>query len=124
MRTNYCNKVKTGWSLALQLRESKDYNNSASRMYYSVFQAVLFYAVQKERFDREKARREQRNVHKLMKHVATEKMKHVRDSYEDLRELRNKADYDPEDVQQFELNASFVHSVETIKDFFLKEAMK
>ena len=106
------------------MRESKDYNNSASRMYYSVFQAVLFYAVQKERFDREKARREQRNVHKLMKHVATEKMKHVRDSYEDLRELRNKADYDPEDVQQFELNASFVHSVETIKDFFLKEAMK
>ena len=53
MSANYLNKVKTGWDLATQLHENHDYNNSASRMYYSVFQAVLYYAIRQEKYDRQ-----------------------------------------------------------------------
>ena len=59
-----------------------------------------------------------------MKQVVLRKMSSVRDSYEDLRELRNKADYDPENVTQSEFDTGFIHSIENIKDFFLKEAMQ
>jgi uncharacterized protein (UPF0332 family) len=123
----YADKVRKGWDLALKLRGEGDLNNSASRMYYAVFQAVLAYAIQKEGFDREKARRDKENVHSLMKRVVEQNVKNsrqARDTYEDLRELRNRADYDPDDVVKSDLEASFVYSVEGIKDFFLKKATK
>lgn len=44
------------------------------------------------------------------------------DAYDDLRGLRNKADYDPEDVHLSDLDLNFIQSVEKIKNFFLKEA--
>ena len=123
MSENYLSKVKTGWELATWLRDKQDYNNSASRMYYAVFQAVLTYAIRKEKFDREKAWDEKRNVHALMRRVVKEKMqKNDADAYDDLRGLRNKADYDPEDVHLSDLDLNFIQSVEKIKNFFLKEA--
>lgn len=124
MSANYLNKVHTGWDLATNLYDQHDYNNSASRMYYAVFQAVLAYAIRKKKFDREKARTEKKNVHMLMKDVVTQNMQNALDAYDDLRALRNKADYDPEDVMKSDLDTSFVNSVERIKDFFLKEATK
>jgi len=127
MSANYLNKVNTGWELSTRLHDQKDYNNSASRMYYAVFQAVLFYAIRKEKFNRETALKDKKNVHILMKRVVKEKMKDFKnafDAYEDLRVLRNQADYDPEDVRQSDLNSGFINSVETIKNFFLKEATK
>lgn len=120
----YADKVRIGWDLALSLRNAGDLNNSASRMYYAVFQAVLAYAVKKERFDREKHREK---VHSEMKRVLKEaaaRNKEWRDCYDDLRELRNRADYDPEDVTASAFDLNIVHQSECIKNFFLNEVSK
>ena len=58
-----------------------------------------------------------------MRRVVKEKMqKNDADAYDDLRGLRNKADYDPEDVHLSDLDLNFIQSVEKIKNFFLMEA--
>lgn len=121
---NYAEKVKTGWGLAISLRSSRDYNNSASRMYYSVFQAVLYYAVAKTQFDPVAKRAD---IHRCMSDLVKENFKEQKEYgriYGQLRKLRNQADYDPVNVSPSDLDQEFVHKIECIKDFFLKEVKR
>ncbi len=125
MSTNistYVKKSKTGWELALDLRHKGDLNNSASRMYYSVFQAVLIYAVRKEKFDCDLELEKNNNVHTSMQRIVKEKMNKFYRTYADLRGLRNKADYAPVEVTASEFNQELVFQVENIKNFFMKES--
>ncbi len=117
----YADKVRKGWDLALKLRASGDLNNSASRMYYAVFQSVLTYAVQKKKYNREKKRDTVHSDMKRMLKEAASKQRGWKDAYDDLRELRNRADYDPEDVSETDFDQRLVHQSECIKNFFLKE---
>ncbi len=120
--SNYTKKSKTGWELALDLRNKGDLNNSASRMYYSVFQAVLIYAVRKEKFDCDLEWEKNNNVHTSMQRVVKEKMKKSYRTYADLRGLRNKADYAPAEVTASEFDQELVFQAENIRDFFMKES--
>lgn len=127
MLNNYINKIDKGWDLAVSLRGEKDFNNSASRMYYSVFQAVKFYVIRKENYDSEKAREKKQKPHDFMRRVVKEKTKKNKlplDVYERLRVLRNKADYDPDDVTESELDLQIVNGAQDIKNFFLKKAQQ
>jgi len=119
----YADKVRKGWELALNLRDEGDLNNSASRMYYAVFLAALWYAVAKRSFD--PLRKTNRDVvHARMKAYVEEHFKerteYVR-CYGQLRRLRNKADYEPVDVSPSELDLEFINKIQCIKDFFLRE---
>ena len=112
------------WELADELRVRCDFNNCASRVYYSVFQAVVFYAIKKEGYDPEKAQHLKRNVHNEMRNIVMNKLFALKDIYEDMRLLRNTADYDPDDVNATDLENHTWNSMQTIRDFFLKEAEK
>lgn len=112
------------WELADSLRSAKDFNNCASRMYYSIFQAVVHYAVIKERYSPAETLERKLNAHKLMNRVVERVLPAAKDLYEDMRELRNKADYDPEDVSAAEIDQTVFFRMQGIRESFLKEAAK
>lgn len=117
-------KAEKCWELADELRKKDDFNNCASRMYYAVFQTVVYFAVRKKYFDPEDARRKNLNVHYEMNKIVDKMLAQYSDAYEDMRALRNKADYDPDDVTAGEVDHQVVVSMESIKRFFLNEAEK
>jgi len=115
-------KSEKCWELADTLRGSDDFNNSASRMYYSVFQAVVYYAMKKKGYDPEEAQRRRENAHNTMNRIVDEEISQYADSYEEMRQLRNKADYDPEDVVASDFGHHFIVEMQGIRSFFLTEA--
>lgn len=50
--------------------------------------------------------------------------KYLARDYQRLRNLRNKADYDPEDVTGSEFDHNLVSNVQSIREFCLKEMKK
>ena len=112
-------KSERCWTLALELRENGDFNNCASRMYYAVFQAVKAYAVKKRGYD---PNDKSTKVHNAMYHIVKEKMGTYYATYEDMREFRNTADYDQDDVPPGGITQHIVKQAEEIKKHFLDEA--
>jgi hypothetical protein len=64
----YNEKIEKGWELAERLHETKDFNNCASRVYYSVFQSVLQYAIQNKKYD-PAIERQRKNAHREMSKI-------------------------------------------------------
>jgi uncharacterized protein (UPF0332 family) len=116
LKSNKC------WELADALRGSNDFNNCASRMYYSVFQAVVYFAMTKKGYDPEEAQRRKLNAHNIMNHIVDEEISQYADAYGEMRQLRNKADYDPEDVAAVDISHHFLVEMQGIRSFFLTEA--
>lgn len=117
-------KSDSCWKLADDLRGVGDFNNCVSRMYYAVFQAVKAYAVLKENYDPEKPEWKNQNAHKVMNGLVKRKLSSSAVVYEEMRVLRNTADYDPEDVSATEVTTHDISVLQGIRDTFLKEAMK
>jgi len=108
----------------MSLHTDKDFNSCASRMYYAVFQSVKLYAVAKEQYDPKADKWKHQNAHRVMNDIIKSKLSALSELYEDMRALRNKADYDPEDVSASEIDTHTVHSMQSIRDVFLKDAIK
>ena len=119
-------KSEKCWRLAEKLRESGDFNNCASRMYYAVFQAVKEYAVQKKQYVPKDDPAERGVVHGDMRRIVRDEFHadHHYETYEYMRILRNAADYDPNDVLPNEIDRDVVYQLQIIKDYFLKGSIK
>lgn len=113
-------KSDSCWKLAIQLQENANFNNCANRMYYAVFQAVKDYAVKAGLY----AKTDYMSAHTIMRKIVKSKLPNQADSYEDMSELRKTADYDPDDVPPGVIDSHFVGVMQSIRDFFLKEAEK
>ena len=107
-------KSKENFELALDLKDDEKYNAAANRFYYSIFQALKAYAVEKGKMRIE----ERERVHTTAKQIAKDEDKSYRDIMEDAYELRTKADYLSENVERYELTQDFQNKAQSMRDHF------
>lgn len=107
-------KSKENFDLALELKENRRFNAAANRFYYSAFQAIKAYAVEKGKMQME----EDSGVHKKVKQIAKDEDKKYRDIMEDAYNFRVTADYLAEDIQDYELTQKFQNDIQEIHDHF------
>lgn len=107
-------KSKENLELALALKEDGKLNAAANRFYYSAFQAVKAYAVEKDKMRMD----EDSCVHFKVKQIAKEEDRKYWDIMEDACRLRVTADYLPEDIQGYELDKKFQNDIQEIHDHF------
>ncbi len=107
-------KSKENFDLALELKEDGRLNAAANRFYYSAFQAVKAYAIQKGKMRID----EDSGVHTKVKQIAKDENGKYRDIMEDAYGFRVTADYLAEDIQAYELNSKFQNDIQEIHDHF------
>lgn len=114
--SNLLAKSKENFGIAIDLKDNGKYNAAANRFYYSIFQAVKAYAVEKG-----KMRVDERNgVHPMAKQIAKDEDKRYYNLMEDAYEMRTRADYLIEDVDQNELGQDFQRKAQDMRDHFEK----
>jgi uncharacterized protein (UPF0332 family) len=107
-------KSKANFGIAIDLKDKGEYNAAANRFYYSIFQAVKAYAVEKGKM----RVGERDHVHPKAKQIAKDEDERYFDLMEDAYEMRTKADYLSEDVEQNELNMDFLSKAQDMRDHF------
>ena len=107
-------KSKENFGLALDLKSMGKYNAAANRFYYSIFQAVKAYAVEKGKMSVKESAR----VHPKAKQIAKDEDESYFDIMDDAYELRTKADYLAENVEQYELTQDFQTKAQSMRDHF------
>ena len=113
-------KSDENWSEGYRCYESNSLNVAASRLYYAVFQAVLFYAREKQHYGRD----ENHSVHSDM--VKLLRREYVGHPYQikaflGLLKLRKMADYDPDNPQKTEIQP-LLNDANSMRAFFLNAA--
>ena len=110
------NKSSQNLDVGKECLANSQYDAAASRVYYAVFQAVLNWVRVKKGFVK------QNDVHgaitRLMKVGTSSHLYH--ESFNNLRILRVKADYDPEPVEREELE-DLLPTCERIIAFYRKQ---
>ena len=107
-------KSKENFELALDLKDDEKYNAAANRFYYSIFQAVKAYAVEKGKM----SVKESAHVHPKAKQIAKDEDESYFDIMDDAYELRTKADYLAENVEQYELTQDFQNKAQSMREHF------
>lgn len=111
-------KSEENWTVGTQCLDTGSLNAAASRLYYAVFQAVLGFAVAKQGYVYKVG------AHRDMAHLVRSQGKgreHYGDAFEDLMELRIKADYLPVTPSEGEI-MSLLADASAIRRFYLNKA--
>lgn len=107
-------KSKENFGLALDLKSMGKYNAAANRFYYSIFQAVKAYAVEKGKMSVEESAR----VHPKAKQIAKDEDESYFDIMDDAYDMRTKADYLAENVELYELTQDFQNKAQSMREHF------
>lgn len=103
-------KAQASWRLGVELRDRGQFNAAANRLYYGLFQAVRAHFASEP----EMARAD--GIHGRVK----AKLRYAeKDTFEGLRELREKADYQPDDVQAEDLSDELIERANRLLKSYL-----
>lgn len=123
-------KAEINFKLAETLKSQGDYDAAANRFYYSVFQAVCFYAEQKLGYKWDDNTGKARlncgktgSAHSVIGWVVKEHYSVRREDFGDLLDYRKTADYDRNSINGDWLDSAFVHIVRDIKNHFLNRGV-
>jgi uncharacterized protein (UPF0332 family) len=109
-------KARRSWELGKRLREIRDFDNAANRLYYGLLQAIKAHLV--ETGDLEE--NEGDGVHGRVK--AKLKWADAKDTFEDFKGFRVTADYYAEEVQEVDLSDELLARGEKLLHEYLKRA--
>jgi len=112
-------KSDRNWILGKKEFEDGKHDFAANRLYYSVFQAIKCYGVERGRMAMERSV----DVHAKAAEIVGEGKcgAFFRKSFVELRSLREKADYQPEMVERVEIE-DVLENAEKIRLFHLEKA--
>lgn len=112
-------KSEENWMVGNRCLAEGSFNAAANRLYYSVFQAVLMFAVAKRGYVYEGS-----GVHSAMTHIVQSQGQarlHYGAVFRDLLTLRYTADYDSDSPSGDEIKTLLADS-EAIRKYYLKKA--
>lgn len=107
-------KSKENFELALDLKDDEKYNAAANRFYYSIFQAVKAYAIEKGKMSME-GRKE---VHSSALRLVRAENEDYYETMSEACNLRAKADYLAESIEKNELSLNFINKVQDVRNHF------
>lgn len=113
METLYC-KARRNWELGERLLQSRDYDAAANRLYYGLFQAAKAHLLDEGKLD--EAGKD--GVHGKVKSLL--RSGHLKNTFEDFRELRETADYCAEHVGGNDFASELLSRGKTFLDNFLR----
>lgn len=114
-------KSKENWAAGQECLTQRKYNAAANRFYYSVFQAILWYALKKKGYE---YKRGESKIHGdmndvLAKDEASTKMnKRV---FKEFMILRQTADYQPETPRESDIRDLLLDG-QLLRDYYLQKA--
>jgi HEPN domain. len=110
-------KSEENWNAGYACLDAEHYNAAASRFYYAVFQAVLFYARKKQQY-----KHQPNKIHSdMMSYVERQNNPRWLRVFSQLKGLRVTADYDPDRLQKNDIQ-KILNEADDIRKSFLKEA--
>lgn len=110
------NKSEENWAVGNKCLADGKLNAAASRLYYSVFQSVCTWAKIKMHWSYRGS-----GAHGDMLGYMKRTNRHFAEAYEDLLDLRTKADYDPETPSSAEITA-LLSDAANIRTHYLEKA--
>ena len=115
------NKSEENWSVGQRCLQQGDFNAAANRLYYSVFQAVLYFAKKKLMYV---PNRSEGRAHARMAHVAASRGSEIYGrAFKRLMGLRETADYEAE-TPAGGMILKISQESDAVRNFFLNEADK
>lgn len=113
-------KSDENWRVGNACLVNGDLNAAANRLYYAVYQAVRGYALAKEKDYRPSDTGDHRKMEKIIRRYG-KSPELSGDTFQDLMELRGKADYGRETPDASELH-DLLPEAGKIRDYYLKRA--
>lgn len=107
------------WMEALQIIAQGQHNSGANRLYFAVFQAVYAYGLRKGLV----SPGEQDSLHGKARGIVRSRASNPRKysaAFNQLFELRVKADYKPEEIDLDDLSESLIEEAKNLREYFLR----
>jgi uncharacterized protein (UPF0332 family) len=111
-------KARRSWELGKRLRESRDFDSAANRLYYGLLQAIKAHLVETGHLDEDQGD----GVHGRIK--AKLRWADAKDTFEDFQGFRVTADYYAEEVQGEDLSDELMARGEKLLGEYLERAKK
>lgn len=115
-------KSDSTWDEGLEILSQGMVNSAASRLYYAVFMAPFFYFLKRHQIQQNDP-----GLHGKVRNLAASHVKgkeKCRDTMSTLFDLRIRADYTPEEIEEYELDEKLREDGNRIRKYFLQELGK